>query len=76
MKEYAVPTGRCTACGKLCFLSRKRAKRYMLQRFAKTNMTVYRCAGDPRYFHFGHTPYAVKRGYRPRGGELSLRHSA
>lgn len=56
---YAAPIGTCSDCGKLCFASRKKARQYMNQRFPQAKMSVYRCGA---YFHFGHTPWAVKRG--------------
>ncbi len=57
------PVGTCDDCGKLRFKSRKQAKVYMHNRFPKERMSVYRCGG---YFHFGHTPYGVARGYQER----------
>jgi hypothetical protein len=64
MKRYAVPVGRCQTCGKLSFLTSRLAKEWMKKKFPKTKMSVYPC-GD--YYHFGHTPYGVKRGFQPRG---------
>ena len=64
--DYKGPIKRCEACGKLCFTSRKRAKSYMHHRFPKEKMTVYRCRDNPAYFHYGHTPWSVKKGRRAR----------
>lgn len=58
--------GRCHYDGKLCFTSRKQAKRYMSKKFPHDKMTVYRCP-ESEYFHFGHTPYPVAQGWSPRG---------
>lgn len=61
--------GRCPdqRCGKLCFTSRKKAKRYLHKRIPGDKMTVYKCQYNPEYFHFGHTPYPVARGFSQRG---------
>lgn len=59
--------GRCTECGKLCFTSRKLAKQYLIRKFPQDKMTVYKCPYRPEYFHFGHTPYPVRRGWASRG---------
>lgn len=72
MKEYAVPLGRCSYCRKLCFKSRKLAKRYMLSHHPEGGMTVYPCEGS-EYYHYGHTPYLVKRGVKQRGQAPSYR---
>lgn len=54
----------CPECGKRCYLTRKAAKAAM-RRFSRgeANVSVYRC-GD--YFHFGHQPYSVRRGFEDR----------
>lgn len=67
MKRYAVPTGRCGYCGKLCFVSRRLAKEYLLSSFGKGHkMSVYPCEGS-EFYHYGHTPTAVKMGKKTRG---------
>ena len=55
--------GKCATCGKQCFITRKAAKAFMNRKFPNEKMTTYRC-GD--YFHFGHTPYGIKRGIQDR----------
>lgn len=67
MKRYAVPLGRCDYCRKLCFQSRRLAKEYLISSFGKGHkMSVYRCEGAD-YYHYGHTPTAVKQGVKTRG---------
>lgn len=61
------PVGTCIGCGKMCFTSRKTAKKYVTDAFPNQGMSVYRCEEDIRYFHFGHTPYMVARGIKARG---------
>jgi len=58
--------GRCDYDGKMCFTSRKAAKKYMIKKFPHDRMSVYRCPASD-YFHFGHTPYAVAHGFGQRG---------
>ena len=60
---FIAPIGTCPDCGKLRFTSRKKTKQYMHNRFPKERMSVYRCGA---YFHFGHTPWGVKRGVQDR----------
>lgn len=48
---------RCPDCGKLCYLTRKAAKR--ASRRMATPMSAYRC-GD--FWHNGHMPQIVKTG--------------
>lgn len=59
----------CELTGKHCFTSRSDAKRRMKTIFPGEKMSVYRCdaEGGCGLFHFGHTPYGVKRGFRQRG---------
>jgi hypothetical protein len=59
----AFHVGRCSTCGKLRFTSRKTAKKFMYSHFGKDRMTIYRCGG---YYHFGHTPYRIRRGFSER----------
>ena len=59
----------CDDCGKRCFLSRRAAKLAM-RRLREGGgsrsgpMSVYECTSG--YWHFGHTPYSVQRGFRQR----------
>jgi hypothetical protein len=58
---------KCEHCGKMCFTARKLAKKYVSDFFPGQGLTVYRCEGNPDYFHFGHTPWKVARGVQERG---------
>lgn len=60
---YIHPIGRCSDCGKLRFENRKATKKYINKRFPGDHMTIYKCG---EYFHFGHTPYGIKRGTTDR----------
>lgn len=55
-------------CGKQSFVSRKAARAYMKKWNPASGtyeyMSVYRCGS---YWHYGHTPYQVARGYKARG---------
>lgn len=64
---------RCESCGKMCFTSRKAAKKYVTTHFRSDPQTVYRCDGNPEYFHFGHTPQLVARGVKRRGATTAAR---
>lgn len=55
--------GKCPDCGKIRFRTRKAAKSRARQRCPGEQISVYRC-GD--FFHWGHTPYGIKRGFRER----------
>lgn len=54
----------CPECGKRCYRSRKAAKQAMRELQSGDQMSVYPCG---EFWHFGHTPYGVLRGIRPRG---------
>ena len=53
----------CEDCGKLRYLSRKAARLAARRGHPGESMSTYRC-GD--YWHIGHTPYAIKRGFKER----------
>jgi hypothetical protein len=54
--------GRCTACGKLLFLTRK-AARDVARRMPEANRPrAYRCPGISGHWHVGHLPDAVRHG--------------
>lgn len=58
--------GRCAACGKFSWLTRKAARRAVKLGHAGESMTIYRCPVDPDVFHVGHRAYPVARGFSPR----------
>ncbi len=62
-RKFNEPIGKCPDCGKYRFVTRKAAKGYMHRYFPEEKMSVYKCRG---YFHFGHTPYAIRRGAEAR----------
>lgn len=62
-QHYNEPVGECKKCGKMCFPTRKAARHYKKKRFPQASMTIYKCG---EYFHFGHTPYGIKRGITDR----------
>ena len=63
MKQAHAHVGTCHTCGKLCFLTRKDARMYLRKSFPGEKMSIYPC-GD--YYHFGHTPWGIKRGITDR----------
>ena len=72
-KYDSYPTGRCEHCGKFAFKSRKHAKQYMQRELNSKGMSTYRCYYEPNYWHFGHTPTAVRHGAQVRGARAKER---
>jgi hypothetical protein len=50
----------CENCGKLCFRTRRDAKKAAATVDRKCR--VYRCPADDDFYHFGHLPTAVRMG--------------
>lgn len=61
------PVGTCPDCGKQRFGTRKAAKNFMKRKHPVLGpyqyMSTYQCG---EYWHYGHTPYEIARGFRPR----------
>lgn len=61
--------GRCALCDKAMFPSRK-AARAAISRIPSRNsgakMNAYRCKENENYWHIGHLPTAVRRGFVSR----------
>lgn len=59
----------CELTGKHSYYSRSDAKQVMRKIFPTEKMSAYRCDvdGGCGFFHIGHTPYSVQRGFRARG---------
>lgn len=53
----------CTTCGKVCYLSRKAAKKVLKKKFHGEKMIAYQCG---EYWHLGHEPYGIHRGFQRR----------
>lgn len=53
----------CPDCGKLRYLNRKAARNGARRAHPGESMSVYRCG---EYWHIGHTPTAIKLGYKER----------
>ena len=61
----------CPDCGKRRYLTRKAAKAAMRRLSAgDPYVSVYRCG---EYFHFGHQPYSVRRGFEDRNAWRAAR---
>ncbi len=63
-KGFTYSVGTCEDCGKQRFTSRKKAKANAHMRHPGVKFTVYACG---EYFHYGHTPYSIAKGYVSRG---------
>lgn len=56
--------GRCQYCGKLNFASRKDAKAAARVHHPEDNrIRAYQCPEDPQYWHYGHIPEWLLRGF-------------
>jgi hypothetical protein len=65
-RMQAPHAGTCGVCGKVCYFTRKAAKKALSRdayRSDKTDMNVYQCG---EYFHVGHISKAVKHGLATR----------
>ncbi len=62
-REYGQQVGTCDTCGKQRYINRKAAKKAMTTAHPGAQLSVYRCG---EYYHYGHTPYGVKRGWQDR----------
>lgn len=60
----ARPVARCRECGKGCYPSRKQARSAARRNHPGEHKQAYRCAADPRYWHYGRLDYASLRGFR------------
>jgi hypothetical protein len=58
-----VNSGTCPECGKQRFLSRKGARDHAKRELRGIKFAVYPCG---EYWHYGHAPYSVRRGYMSR----------
>lgn len=58
-REGCEPVGRCVACGKARFFSRKQARRFARRVLPGEQFSIYECTG---FWHFGHLPSAVRTG--------------
>lgn len=56
--------GDCPLCGKLRYTSKKNAKATAKEQHPTEHLSVYPCGN---YWHLGHLPYSVQRGWNPRG---------
>lgn len=53
--------GTCDDCGKVCYGSRKHARRHA-RALNRAHLYAYQCPVDGRYWHLGHQPYLIARG--------------
>lgn len=61
--------GRCALCDKAMFPSRKAAREAIGRipgRSPGAKMNAYRCKENENYWHIGHLPTAVRRGFVSR----------
>lgn len=63
MAKTKSAVGTCPDCGKLRFLTRKSARAHLRKRKYKEHVSVYPCG---EFYHFGHTPYVIRKGYVDR----------
>lgn len=63
-EHYPTSYGKCPACGKDCFRSRKAARRAAKHRHPDERMCAYECPDHPHagVWHYGHD-----RAWRPSG---------
>lgn len=64
--DGVIPPGRCHACGKVSYSSRKQAKATARRAHPAEKMDTYECSDNPGAWHYGHLPKRVRDGIVPR----------
>ena len=54
--------GMCPACGKRRY-GNKRSAKAVVRRMQDGHMVAYRCPAEPEYWHTGHLPTPVIKGF-------------